>query len=447
MSASVARRAAGRARPLCRAPRRAIRHSRKVTTDAVTLRGAVAGYARRLHAAAGSGHHVASPLGAWLLLALCAPAAANEAASRDALGEVLGCEAGVAARLAGDLLGRPHPQVAAAVAAWTRDRPDLPAAVRPWQSGLPRAVAAGPVPDQAGADAWARDHTFGLIERFPARISPLTYLVLATALATRVSWQQPFGLAPAAELGAQSAWSRRLSQVLATPAGPGPGGHRALIAVTPDAGDVIVHLAAARDGLLVASVAAAADVPYLEVLAAAQRIGTAAVTGDELEPRALADLPAGEAPRWRIWDEAAAGRAGTADRFTAVLPAWSAHSELDLAAPALGFAAIGAALGGGDRWTAAQSALARYTRTGFAAAAVTAMTITASARRPPAGRRRAAQLRFGQPYAVVAVAVDAVEGGAPGPWHGVPVFSAWVTDPQDAAEGPEPGPKAGRGSP
>ncbi len=119
------------------------------------LRDAVAGYARRLHAAAGSGHHVASPLGAWLLLALCAPAAASEAAARGPLREVLGCDAQVAARLAADLLGRPHPQVAAAVAAWTRDRPELPAAVRQWQAGLPAAVAAGPVPGQAAADAWA----------------------------------------------------------------------------------------------------------------------------------------------------------------------------------------------------------------------------------------------------------------------------------------------------
>jgi hypothetical protein len=421
-----------------------------VTTDAVILRDAVAGYARRLHAAAGSGHHVASPLGAWLLLALCAPAAASEAAARGPLGEVLGCDAQVAARLAADLLARPHPQVAAAVAAWTRDSPELPAAVRQWQAGLPAAVAAGPVPGQGAADAWARDHTFGLIERFPARISPLTYLVLATALATRVSWQQPFDLAPAAELGAQSPWSRRLGQVLATPARPGPAGHRALIAVTPEAGDVIVHLARARDGLLVASVAAAGEVPYLQVLAAAQRIGTAAATGDELPARALAGLPAGEAPLWRIWDEAATGPGGGADRLTAVLPAWSARSELDLADPGLGFAAVAAALGGGDPWTAAQSAVARYTRAGFEAAAVTAMAITASARRPAAGRRRAAQLRFGQPYAVVAVAVDAGGSGAPGLWHGVPVFSAWVTDPQDAAgetgASPQPGPESQPGA-
>jgi hypothetical protein len=53
------------------------------------------------------------------------------------------------------------------------------------------------------------------------------------------------------------------------------------------------------------------------------------------------------------------------------------------------------------------------------------------------GRRRVAELRFGQPYAVAAVAIDPGPDGEPGPWHGVPVFSAWVTDPRDAAAEPE----------
>jgi hypothetical protein len=60
--------------------------------------------------------------------------------------------------------------------------------------------------------------------------------------------------------------------------------------------------------------------------------------------------------------------------------------------------------------------------------------------------RRAAQLRFGQPYAVAAVAADAGGSGAPGLWPGVPVFSAWVTDPQDAAGETEAGPESRPGA-
>jgi hypothetical protein len=195
-----------------------------------------------------------------------------------------------------------------------------------------------------------------------------------------------------------------------------------------------VHLASAQGGLLVTSVAAAADVAPADVLAAAQRIGTASAVGAAVPRRPLAELPLGEAPLWLVREERAAAGGGAA--FTAVLPAWSARSQLELTDPALGFGAAARALAGPDPWAAAQAAMARYSRTGFEAAAVTTVAF-ASARRPPSGLRRAAELRFAHPYAVVAVAVDA--GGSPesdappGPWHGVPVFSAWVTDPEDAA--------------
>jgi hypothetical protein len=388
--------------------------------DTDVLRDCVAGYAARLHAAAGQGQHVVSPLGAWLLLALCGTGPGEQ--GRAALGEVLGCDAGTAARLAAGLLARPHPQVATAAAVWASP---LPAHLQAWQAGLPAAVATGPVPAPAAADAWARDHTFGLIEKFPLDLSGAD-LALATALACRVPWEQPFDLAPAASLGAGSPWAG-LGQVLATPRQP--DGHDQFVAATTRAGDVIVHLASARGGLLVASVGAAPGVPAADVLAAAHEIGPAAVTGTAvtgtaIDHRPVASLPLGEGPLWQVTEVAGPG----ADSCTAVLPAWSARTTLPLTDPSLGVGAAVAALDAPGRWAAAQAAMARYTRTGFEAAAVTAMAREMAMIRPPGGRHRVARLRFGHPYAVVAVAVD--EGG---PWHGVPVFSAWVADPQDAS--------------
>jgi len=49
------------------------------------------------------------------------------------------------------------------------------------------------------------------------------------------------------------------------------------------------------------------------------------------------------------------------------------------------------------------------------------------------GVRRTAALRFGHPYAVVAVAGD---DGAAGSWGGLPVFSGWVAEPDDAEPDP-----------
>jgi hypothetical protein len=395
-----------------------------MTTRTVDVAGCVTGYAARLHRVIGTGHHVASPLGAWLLLALAAPAATG--ADRDTLTEVLGCDADAAAGAAADLLADPHPLVASAAAVWTRDGFESDAGFRQWEAHLPAAVTTGDLPGQAALDAWAREHTFGLIERFPVQVDPSVYLVLATALATKVSWQIPFQLADAASLGHASPFAGQVSKVLRTPPPPEHRGHVQFVAATGTAGDVIVHVAAAADGLAVVSVAAQPGVPAAQVLALAHHLGHRQVTGQPLDRRSLADLPLGEGPLWLVREVSA-----SSDTCAAVLPAWSAESTHDLTDPVLGFAAAKHALADNpDPWTAAQSAMARYSRTGFEAAAVTALAVALSARMP--SRRRAAELRFGHPYAVVAFAAAAEGSGPHSGWHGLPVFSAWVARPADA---------------
>jgi hypothetical protein len=393
----------------------------------------IASYAQRLHGVIGDGHHVASPLGAWLLLALAAPA--SEGKIRADLTEVLGCEAEQAARTAAELLTAPHPLVAAAAAVW--NRPDSVSAE--WLAGLPAVVQTGDVPDQQEANEWARRHTFGMIKTFPVTLDPSVYLVLATALATRVSWECPFEPAPASALGPASPWAKRLAHVLRSPK---HHGHSQFIAVTPEAGDVAVQIASARGGLLVASVAAEPDVAPADVLSAAYRLAAARAFGRPVEQRSLFDLPLGESPLWLVREKMSAAKPGEA--CTAVLPAWSARSKHDLSHPDLGFAAAKEALSNaGDPWEAKQAAMARYSRTGFEAAAVTAMAVALSAMVPRRGLLRTAELRFGQPFAVVAVTVDEhhdrkLGGVRRGGWHGVPVFSAWVTEPEDATENPPP---------
>jgi hypothetical protein len=404
----------------------------------------VAAYAARLHAATGSRHQVASALGAWLLLALAAPASSG--ADRELLTEVLGCDADTAAGYAAGLLARPHPVVASAAAVWTRAGFPLSEHFRRWRDELPPAVASGDLPPQAELDAWARGHTLGLIDRFPID-SGDAWLVLASALATKVSWEMPFTLAPATALGRTSAWPRTLQRVLRTPNPERSLGHRQFIVSDAVAGDVAVHAAAAQHGLLVYSVAAAPDVPFLDVLAAAHRIGCAdAISGSgaTVQRRELRSLPLGDGPAWVIREEAARS---AADVCTAVLPAWSARSQHDLGRPDLGFGAAASALAPGDDWTAAQAAMAKYSRTGFEAAAVTVLAALA-ARAEPRAVRRVAELRFGHPYAVVAVAVrdsadDDAEASAAA-WHGLPVFSAWVTEPEDATDDQQPGESAAR---
>jgi hypothetical protein len=301
------------------------------------------------------------------------------------------------------------------------------------------------VPGQADLDAWAKRHTAGLIDRFPAEDDGMLVWLLATAAAARVSWQRPFDLAPASALGSSSRWAATLTRVLRTPQELPNGrvpGHDQFIAITEAAGEVAVHAASARDGLVVVSVAAAPTVPAADVLSAAYDLATALAAGARLARRSLFDLPAGEGPAWTITEEEAVTSApgGREERCAALLPAWSARSTHQLTDPRLGFAAVRHALDPIDPWQARQAAMARYTRIGFEAGAVTGLAVALSAVAQRPGVRRTAQLRFGHPYAVVAVTADNAKPRdrhhlAPrSPWHGLPVFSAWVTDPQDAAE-------------
>jgi hypothetical protein len=71
---------------------------------------------------------------------------------------------------------------------------------------------------------------------------------------------------------------------------------------------------------------------------------------------------------------------------------------------------------------------------------VTGLTMLMSKPRTYPGHRREATLRFGHPHAVVAVTHDERRGPSstrvPSPWHGLPVFSAWVTQPAEAEPAP-----------
>jgi len=406
--------------------------------DVQTPIPAVVRYADRFHTVLGGGrHHVASPLGAWLVLALAGEATSGEA--RTDLEGALGCDVATAAAAATALLTRPHPLVGAAAAFWVRPYA-VTDALRHWRDSLPEQVETGDIPSQQAGDAWARRHSLGLIDRFPLALTPEVLWVLASALATRVSWRFPFTLAPAADLGADSPWSTALTQVLRTPyhdPGFSPG-HRQFIAATHRAGEVAVHIAAAVGDLEVVSVAAAADVAPDDVLAAAHHLATsatAATGGDVPGHRSLFDLPLGDGPAWTI-REVPSLPGAPRERCAAVLPAWSATSNHDLmgdADRALGFAAAGAGLAGRRRTgshdiAAFQSAVARYSRTGFEAAAVTALARSLAYIPAPSGPSRVAELRFARPYAVVAVAT-----GAGSPWSGLPLFSAWITEPEDAS--------------
>ena len=398
----------------------------------------VAAYALRLHTAAGDGHHVVSPLGAWLLLALAAPLA--KGSDREELERVLGCDADTARRAADEMLKHPHPVLALAFAAWHSS--DVGVALDAWLRSLPSCATAGPMPTQAQADAWAREQTKGQIESMPVAISEDARLLLATAVATEVSWQKVFELVPAPELGGP--WASRVNRVMRR------YGHEPVkvVARTEAAGLVGVCREQGQGGLDVISVIAAPDVPPERVLAAAYdvaaRLAGLRSTADFV---GAFDLPlTGHSWIVRECVIEASSALGRIENSEVTLPAWAAQTELDdlTTAPGTGFPELARAVLGqllpdprGDRASASQVARARFDTNGFSAAALT-MLFTASAAMPPPPRRtimRTVEVRFDRPFAVVAATnTRELSSGRTTLLQGLPAFGAWVTEPMEPSE-------------
>jgi hypothetical protein len=311
-----------------------------------------------------------------------------------------------------------------------------------WRDGLPQGATTGDIPTQQALDSWAKACSLGLIDRFPIKLTPDIVCLLATALATKVSWEVPFEVVEAAAL-APSPWATRLHRVLRSP-GQDPR-HRQYIAETDRAGTVGVHLASARGGLLVGSVVAIDQrVPSADVLAvAASIVSMEARSPHGVARRSLFDLRLGDGAVWTIIEEEVQTKApdGREQVVISVLPAWSAETTLDLDHEDLGVPsaarAIKKAIGLTNlTYEAKQAAVARYSAIGFEAAAVSGLAVASSAPQLRPGYRRKATLRFGHPYAVVAVATNDLRvhprDRLSSPWHGLPVFSAWITEPAEA---------------
>lgn len=280
------------------------------------------------------------------------------------------------------------------------------------------AAQAGPVPTKAALDEWANEHTLGLIPEFPLADATDVAVLLASALATRATWIEPFGVADAASL--ESPWSSGLSEVLID---RHSSGH---LVETADAGLVGVHIAYAQDDLIVVSVIGSEGVDQTKVFGAAHDISVAAANRT-LRTRRLSDVPLGDHGFFSVNEVT---YPGAREQCTTVLPAWEVTSDLGLLAdPELGFAVAVDALAGELPVAARQVALARYGRHGFEAAAIT-YAIAGSAPSFKPSTARVATLRFCHPYAVVATTLGR---GDDDPWAGLPVFAAWVERPSEVS--------------
>ncbi|MEV0644259.1 serpin family protein [Phytomonospora sp. NPDC050363] len=339
---------------------------------------------------------VLSGAGAWPLMAALAAGAAGKA--REELAEATGIEPAEAM----DAVGGYARALSASAAlrfstgfwasplvtldpTWTDRLPDA------WSGSLSGDLAA----DKRTLDTWAEERTLGLIGEMPVELTPETMLVLATALAVRTDWAEPFKDAPL--MPQEGPWrtdrpwlglNRTSSDLSALRSAEG-------VTLLTVAGreDVDVHLALGEP-----------DAGPAEVLATAVRAADGR-TGA---------LPAESGPGVTVSIE----RSHEADpapllRVTTVGFAVNAAHDLLRHAEVFGLATAATR---GDHFPgvsadrleisdAAQSAMAVFSAKGFEAAAVTAvgMRMAGAFLPPDNGERKVVSAAFTRPFGYVAV--------------------------------------------
>jgi len=357
---------------------------------------------------------------------------------------VLGCSAAEASQLLSSFLADPPPAFRAALALWVTSDDETPA-LEAWSESLPPEIETGALPSRQEVDAWAQRRTLGLIKHFPIEMNSLTRLVLASALAMKISWKCPLTLIAAnVELKA-GPWAGEVEQVL-TDLRPTKN---TMLATIPDVGIVAVHTALAVEEAVVISVSADPSVSREAVFQAAHQVA-AMFRGlpSAATKCSLFDMPLGQGHSWVI-TEREARTFGIVECIQSVsLPAWKAEGSLDLTASGLfgtepALASLLDLIGPhpeGDDFAARQEAMASYTQYGFEAVAISGLEVLSAAGIMPqdVGLERAAELRFDHPYAVLALAGRAESFTShhkvQSHMFGLPLFSAWVANPEE----PEP---------
>ncbi|MCP2287937.1 serpin family protein [Nocardia amikacinitolerans] len=142
----------------------------------------------RWAALAGERDFVVSGAGVWPLLALLAAAADGPARAELEAAIGLPAERAQGAALEIPRIMAEAEDVSAVLGAWFAEGLPLHHA---WTDSLPPDTI-GRLTSQETLDSWAARGTGGLIDRFPLRIEPDTMLVLATALVAQTEWCEHF---------------------------------------------------------------------------------------------------------------------------------------------------------------------------------------------------------------------------------------------------------------
>ncbi|TCC54898.1 proteinase inhibitor I4 serpin [Kribbella pittospori] len=340
--------------------------------------------ARWIEQLPGEGSTVLSGLGVRPLLAILAQLAVGPA--RDELVEAAG----------GPYDGLLQtPELRMALGLWTR--PEIPL-----QPGVDRFLppeVRGTLTDQATLDAWVVEQTDGLLERMPIQLTPDVLLVLASALALRTKWVLPFNEYPREGQRWLSRSDGDLDSVRVYESAAGP----LTVATVVGTGEFDVRLVVGEAGRGRAA-----------VLAAALELSDGGVSGSEL-------LAAeGSAPALEVVESMS-----PVPSVLLSLPYFEVDAEHDLLEHPEVFGLTSAMDSSQGHFPglsseplaidqAKQAVMARFSATGFEAAAVTTMAMAAGSAPMPGAK--ALLVSLVQPFGFIAVHRPT----------GVPVVAGWV---------------------
>jgi hypothetical protein len=324
---------------------------------------------------------VLSGLGVWPLLAILADLA--EGPARDELAAAAGTP------YAG-LLNTPELRMA--IGLWAR--PEVPIEPGPFPIGV--------LTSQEALDHWVVEQTDGLLQRMPVQLDDDMLLILASALAVRMKWALPFHESPRSIGDNWVRWLTRRDHDLQTVRRHStPGGPLTVVTVR-GAGEIDVRVVVGEPGR-----------GRSAVLAAALRLEDEGIGGDELLRGELA-------PGVTLIDS-------TSPAVILSMPYFEVDAEHDLLNHASVFGLVTATDTSRGHFPglssmplavsqAKQSVMARFSATGFEAAAVTVIPMAAgSAPMPP--KAKALYVHLDQPFGFIAVHRPT----------GLPLVAGWVT--------------------
>ncbi|WP_431971688.1 serpin family protein [Nocardia sp. bgisy134] len=369
-------------------------------------------------AAAGEDDFVVSGAGLWPLLALLAGAASGPARTELEAAIGLPAEAAHDAALELTRIMTESDDVSAVLGAWFAETLPLR---REWTDTMPPDTI-GRLTGQDALDAWAARGTGGLIERFPLCLTPDTLVVLATALVAKTQWRESFD-----------------ETVLCPESGPWRGIRgRGLARSTGDL--TAVALLDGQDPVTRVVVTGTADLDVHLLLGssapdAVLATGLAALTGPTPGHAELSPGTPGPGLRVSHYRSPLPG-----DRLDIRMPPFEIRSSHDLCATPELFGLSAAMTTDHGHFPAispqelaiaqgAQDVLARFTRDGFEAAAVTAVAARAVSMPLPGDHLvTRVDVVFDRPFGFLAVHRET----------GLAVVAGWVSrlprHPDDGAE-------------